>query len=134
MLSINVEVSNNAFNSAGGSREGGSNENDYRRGERRNESRPLILGKTTNVANKRNTERKTDRTTKSRSTQQMSKHRTGFVQLQFWSHEFNAGQTQYSMWGPSENYTCQKQKKTIPFTHKNLARGLCGANSLANTW
>ncbi|MFS7984509.1 hypothetical protein Hanom_Chr11g00987281 [Helianthus anomalus] len=32
-----------------------------------------------------------------------------------------------------ENYTCQKQKKTIPLTHKNLASGLCGANSLANT-
>lgn len=34
----------------------------------------------------------------------------------------------------NEKHTCQKQKKTIPLTHKNLASGLCGANSLAKTW
>lgn len=34
----------------------------------------------------------------------------------------------------SSTTPCQKQKKTIPLMHKNLARGLCGANSLANTW
>ncbi|XP_035543363.1 uncharacterized protein LOC109013823 isoform X1 [Juglans regia] len=34
----------------------------------------------------------------------------------------------------AEQITCQKQKKTIPLMHKNLASGLFGANSFANTW